>query len=246
MDKQHWQECPLSLTHGNIIQRTMFTRETAKDSEKIGRVLRYIESFSHGHLEAGVSSTPHSSEGIQEIFFVADGAGKLVTGGQEHPLREGDGILIPPGIEYTLVNDGDIDLELLMVVESIPEDAIPANTTPLIRNYREGQLLISHWSYLVHPIFSGKDGLVQLRDILVVRIDSLQTGDNHGHGPNMDEVWYMWQGQGVHVVGQEVCVQTPGTTVSVCPSSPGHTLINHTDEPIYLFYFCSQDNNTPV
>jgi len=243
MDKRHWQDCPLSLAHGNIAQRTIFTKEDSDDSDREGGVLRYIDHFSRGWLEAGVSSAPQTNESVQEVFFVAAGSGKLVAADQERPFREGDGMLIPPGVEHTFVNDGDMPLEFFMIRESVPEGTVVQNEIPLIRNYRESDLLVSHWSYLVHPIFGQQDGLVQMRDVLVVLIDPMQPGDGHGHGPNMDEVWTVWKGEAVHVVGQEACVQTPGTAVSVCPSHPGHTLINHTDEPMYLFYFCSQDNN---
>ena len=243
MDKRHWQEGSLSLTHGNIVQRTVFIREDPDDPGKEGAVLRYIDHFSRGGLEAGVSSTPHTNEGIQEVFFVAGGSGKLVAAGQEQPFQEGDGMLIPPGVEHTFVNDGGMSLEFFMISESVPEGTVLPNETPLVRNYRESDLLVSHWSYLVHLIFGQQDGLVQMRDVLVASIDPLQTGDHHGHGPDMDEVWTMWKGQAVHVVGQEVCVQTPGMAVSVCPSDPGHSLINHTEESACLFYFCSQDYN---
>ena len=240
---RHWLDCPSSLTHGNMIQRVILTREDPEDPRKEGAVLRVFDSLARAYLEPGVSSLPHINEGIQEIFFVASGSGKLVTPGQEQALREGDGIMIPPGVEHTFVNDGDSLLELLIVVEPIPEGTFLKNKAPLVRNYRESPLTISHWSYLVHPIFGQKDGLVELRDILVVLIDPLQTGDRHGHGPYMDEVWYMWRGQAVHVVSREVCVQPPGMAVSVCPSDPGHTLINPTEETIHLFYFCSLNRN---
>ena len=243
MDKRHWKDCSLSLTHGNIIQRTIFTKKDSDGSEPEEAVLRYIDHYARGWLETGVSSTPHTSEAFQEVFFVAGGSGKLVADGQERPFQEGDGMLIPPGVEHIFVNDGDAPLEFLMISESIPEGTVPQNETPLIRNYRESNLLVSHWSYLVHPIFGQQDGLVQMRDVLVVLIDPLLSGDGHGHGPDMDEVWTVWKGEAVHMVGKEACVQTPGTAVSVCPSHPGHTLINHTEEPVYLFYFCSQDYN---
>lgn len=239
MDRRHWQDGPLSLTNGNLVTRTIFTKEENADSE--GAVLRYIDRYARGFLEGGVSTVPQTNEGVQEVFFVADGFGLFVAAGEERRIGEGDGILVPPGVEYGFVNDGDDPMEFLIVSEAASDDR--SSKLPIVRNYRERPLLVSHWSYLVHPIFGQNDGLIELRDILVVLIDPLQTGDNHGHGPNMDEVWTMWKGQAVHVVGQEVCVQTLGTAISVCPSELGHTLINHTEEPCYLFYFCSIDRN---
>lgn len=226
-----------------MVQRTIFTREGGEGAGSQGAILRYIDRYARGFIEAGTSTEPQINEGVQDVCFIASGSGKLVADGQDYPFEEGDGILIPPSVEHMFVNDCDTPVEFFIATECVA-DAKVQNRSPRIRNYRESQMFPSHWSYLVHRIFGQEDGLMRMRDVLVVLIDPLQTGDSHGHGSHMDEVWTMWKGEAVHVVSKEVCVQTPGTVVSVCPSDPGHTLINHTQEPCYLFYFCSLDYNT--
>jgi uncharacterized cupin superfamily protein len=67
----------------------------------------------------------------------------------------------------------------------------------------------------------------------------MQTSDSHGHTTDKDEIWYMLKGKGVHVVGEEVVIHKPGMAIQVAPCSPGHTLINHTDEPLMAFYIAS-------
>ena len=240
MNKRHWQESALSLTHGNIVQRTIFRKEGEKDS---GAVLRYIDSFSRCSLEPGVNSLAHINEGIQEVFFVLSGSGKLSTSAGEQTIKEGDGILIPAGIEHTFTNDGATILELMLVVETLSNESAAGQNKPLIRNYRESALSIAHWCYLGHKIFDQEDGFDQISYVGVVIIDPLQNGDNHSHGPDYDEVWYMWRGQAIHLVGQEVCIQTEGTAISVSPCHPGHTLINVSAEPIYLFFFSGVNRN---
>ena len=47
----------------------------------------------------------------------------------------------------------------------------------------------------------------------------------------------MLEGNGLHVVSQNVYRQVPGDAVSAAPSNPGHTLINDTEEPLKTFYF---------
>ncbi|MBM3264987.1 MAG: cupin domain-containing protein [candidate division Zixibacteria bacterium] len=236
MDKRHWLECPSTLTHGNIIQRVIFTRKDPQDPRKEGAVLNFIDSFARGYLEPGVSSVSHVNEGIQEFFFVAAGAGKLSSSAKTYPITEGDGILMPTGVEHTFINDGAEPLELLILVETVPQ-GFNTLSEPLIRNYRSTHLGQGHWTHIVHGILFRNDGFSVIDSTLVVRIEAMQTADNHGHGDDMDEVWYMWKGTGVHVVGKEVWVQTPGTAVSVAPSAPGHSLINHTEEPLQVFYF---------
>ena len=86
---RHWLDCPSSLTHGNMIQRVIFTREDPENPEVDGAVMRNITSFARAYLETGVSSVPHINEGIQETFFVVDGEGILATDDGERPIREG-------------------------------------------------------------------------------------------------------------------------------------------------------------
>ena len=92
----------------------------------------FFDSLARAYLEPGVSSVPQINKGIQEIFFVADGTGTLVTDDGEHPIREGNGIYVPTGVEHTFVNDGDIPLELIIVVELVPEGTEVESSTALI------------------------------------------------------------------------------------------------------------------
>lgn len=237
MNKRHWLDCPPSLTHGNIIQRVIFTKRNPQTPPVEGAILNYVDSFARGYLEGGVSSTPHVNEGIQEVFFVTAGSGTLIAAGEKQVLREGDGILIPPAVEHTFVNNSGSPLELLILVESIPLGTRVKSKAVLIRNYRQSPVVQAHWHHLSQSIFSQADGLTKLHSVLVVRMEPMTAAEMHGHGLDMDEIWYMWKGSGVHVVSREVCVHVPGTAVSVAPSDPGHMLINHTDEPLQAFYF---------
>lgn len=236
MNKRHWMECPSTLTHGSIIQRVIFTKKDSENPCKDGAVMNHIDSFARGYLEAGVSSTPHINEGIQEMFFVAGGSGRLVAGADNLAIKDGDGILMPVGIEHTFINDGNEPLELLILVETVPPGFTPL-TKPLIKNYRDSPLSQGHWTHLVHGLIYKTEGFAVINNTIIVQIEAMQTADNHGHPDTMDEIWYMWKGTGVHVVSKEVCIQTPGTAVSVAPSDPGHSLINHTTEPLQVFYF---------
>ena len=46
----------------------------------------------------------------------------------------------PPGVEHTFVNDGDVSLELIIVVELVPEGTEVESDTAIISNYRENDL----------------------------------------------------------------------------------------------------------
>ena len=200
---RHWMDSPSSLTLGNMIRRVIFTKENPEAPRKEGAVLRVFDSLSRAYLEPGMSSLPEVNEGFQEIFFVAGGTGTLVTDGGEHRIREGNGVHVPPGVEHTFVNDGDVPLELIIVVELVPEGTEVESKIALISNYRENDLTMGHWQQTVHGVFEGSstdlihdraNNLVQRHAILIVRIEAMQTCDNHELKADKDDVWYMLKG----------------------------------------------------
>lgn len=237
MYMRHWLQSPSSLTHGNIIKREIFSKQTEENSDKEGAILRYVDSFSRCYLEPRIASVPTSLDDRQLIFYIVDGSGVFEAGGLKQQVTEGDAILIPPRLSHVLDNPENTPLEFLMLEEVIPDGVASPRRDALIRNYRERPLSQGHWTHLVHPIFGQDDGLVVLHSVLVVRIEAMQTPDTHGHNADMDEVWYMLEGNGIHVVSRNVYRQMPGDAVSVAPSNPGHSLINDTNEPLITFYF---------
>ena len=72
--------------------------------------------------------------------------------------------------------------------------------------------------------------MVQRHAILIVRVEPMQTCDNHDLKADKDDVWYMSKGEGVHLVGEELIVQTPGMAIQVAP--PGYSLISLAEEPL--------------
>ena len=176
------------------------------------------------------------------LFFISlTGAGTFEAGDLKQQVTEGDAILVPPGLTHVLSNSENTPLEFLILEEVLSDGIEAPRKDALIRNYRERPLGQGHWTHLVHPIFGPDDGLVTLHSVLMVRIEAMQTPDTHGHGPDMDEVWYMLEGNGIHVVSRNVYRQMPGDAVSVASSNPGHSLINDTDEPLKTFYFARYD-----
>ncbi|MBI4306271.1 MAG: cupin domain-containing protein [Chloroflexi bacterium] len=233
----HWNECPSSVTHGNIIQRSILTRQDPKNPGKRGAVLRHVDSFAHGYLEGRVPSVAETHAREQEVFYVAAGEGEFEGGGLKRNIGEGDGILVPASIPHVIRNRADVPLELLMVRESLPDGVSPRAKAPLIRNYRERPLTVGHLTHLVHHIFTDEDGLFSINLVLTVRIEAFQTPDRHRHPDGHDEVWYMLRGTGVHLLGSDVYIQSEGVTVACYPESAEHSLINHTDQPLVAFLF---------
>lgn len=232
---RNWMQSPSRVTHGYMIERVILTKKDPEDPGKEGAIMTHIDSFSRAYIESLCESVPETHNNIQEVFYIVSGEGTFTAGDEKRGIREGDGIIVPPGVTHSLKNELDEDLELLILVESVPEGAATRQEV-LIKNYRESPIGRGHWNHLVHGVFGREDGLVQLHGILIVGMEPMQTADTHGHNPETDEIWYMLKGSGLHVVNQEVCRQKPGDAVPVAPST-GHSLINDTDKPLQTFYF---------
>jgi len=218
-----------------MIQRTILTKKDPNNPVREEAIMTHIDSFSRAYLESLCSSVPTSHNDIQEVFYIVSGEGTFIAGDKARRVREGDGIIVPPGITHSLKNELDEPLEFLILVESVPEGTEVKNEATF-RNYRESPISQGHWNHLIHSLFGRSDGLVKLHSVLIVRMEPMQTADTHGHNAETDEIWYMLKGSGLHVVNREVCRQKPGDAVPVAPST-GHSLINDTDEPLQTFYF---------
>lgn len=54
----------------------------------------------------GGATPPNTHRRAQEVFFVLAGEGVALAGGRETPLRPGDALLVPPGVEHVIRNTG--------------------------------------------------------------------------------------------------------------------------------------------
>lgn len=236
MNKRNWRDSPTSVSHGYIIDRTILTKYDGRKPGQEGAFLLNMDSFSRGYIEGGITTTPETHERVQEIFYVVRGRGQFDGGGMKRNVREGDGIMVPAGVEHVLHNSTEDPMEILTVRETLPDSIQPKIDRPVIRNYRESPLSHNHWVYLGHRILDGNDGLTKITGTWMVTIPPMQAGDSHAHAPGTDELWYTLEGSAIHVVGQEMCVQTEGDVVGP-PPGENHCQINHTDKPFRAFLF---------
>ena len=239
MEMRSWLQSPSSLTHGNIIRREIFSKKNPHDPHKPGAVLNHIDSFSRCYLESRIASIPTSFDDRQLIFYIVDGEAIFEGGDLKQEVREGDGIIVPPGTTHVLNNEANTTpLEFLILEETLADAPGTPREDVLIRNYREQHLNQGHWTHLVHPIFGEADGLAKLHFVLMVTIDAMQTPDTHGHADDMDEVWYMLEGKR-HPRGKPECLPASSGRCGLCRTVKPQDIPSSTirREPLKTFYF---------
>ncbi|NIP22375.1 MAG: cupin domain-containing protein [Phycisphaerae bacterium] len=65
----------------------------------------------------GGAEVTHYHDRAQQVFFVITGAATLEVDGTIHRLSPGDSCHVPAGMTHQLRNEGDSDLEFLVVSE---------------------------------------------------------------------------------------------------------------------------------
>jgi mannose-6-phosphate isomerase-like protein (cupin superfamily) len=68
-------------------------------------------SIARARVEPGISTKAHHLEGVQEIYLIAFGRGRVHVGGLETAeVSSGDLVVIPEGVAQRITNIGESDL----------------------------------------------------------------------------------------------------------------------------------------
>jgi mannose-6-phosphate isomerase-like protein (cupin superfamily) len=71
------------------------------------------QSLAQATVPPGASTEAHYHKASEEIYLFTAGAGRMILAGEQAAVRAGDCVVIPPGTEHQLVNDGREPLVLL-------------------------------------------------------------------------------------------------------------------------------------
>ena len=66
-------------------------------------------------LPPGRTSSAHSHQTEQEVWYVISGRGRVRIGDEEAEIRPDTVVVAPPGIAHQLISDGDEDLKAIWI-----------------------------------------------------------------------------------------------------------------------------------
>ena len=236
----HWKESLPHHTHGSLIERDILT-QCAGDPLKPARpgaVLIYLTKFTYATLVQNATTAPNALSDEQYVFYIVSGLGSITAGSKSADLYNGIGVLIPPGIEYTLTNTGESPLHMYIIAEPLTEGFIP-NTEILVRdenvmpiNYSSG-----HWSNIHKQLFRPEDGFATISGMGPVWYAPMTICQPHTHSEGNEECWFALKGDITILLGKQIRKLTPGTGFKNPPSGKHpYSPINATDDYIKLFY----------
>ena len=71
---------------------------------------------------AGLVGPPHKHARKEQVFLITAGSGRVRVGGQEHPVRKGDVIFVPAGVEHQTMASPEEALEYLLFNAFLSDD----------------------------------------------------------------------------------------------------------------------------
>ena len=245
-----WRESMPRHSHGGLIERDILTHGDPQTATKRCAVLAHTNYVSYATLAERGAIAPMKLEGQQEILYVVGGKGTVTSAGVTSELFDGIGVLVPPGVEFSMKNTGDEDLNMYIINELVPADFKPG-TKVLVRdvNAQPVRGTTGHWVHIVKNIFTPADGLATLRQTITVTLDPMTIGEPHAHTTGSEEVWIQIKGKSLAFIGTQLRWQTPGIGYLAPPfaaetkeavtsgQSFPHSNINPGTEQVKFLYF---------
>jgi quercetin dioxygenase-like cupin family protein len=77
--------------------------------------LQRITGVARHALQGGKRSDYHIHQDAEQFYYVLRGQGALIVDGERYPVREGDVVYLPAGVQHQAVNESDDWMEHLIV-----------------------------------------------------------------------------------------------------------------------------------
>ena len=235
----NWKNSMPRHTHGSLIERDILTRGDPLNPTIRGAVLMYAQRFTHATLFAHSSTTPTALDGEQEVFYILSGKGTITEGASTADLYPGIGVLMPPGLTFTMTNTGDEPLTMYLVSDPVPDEFRPKTEMIVVdENKQAWNTGNPHWVGLSKPLFNKNTGLATIGNIITVSFDPMTFFHPHSHVEGQEEVWTTVYGDVHFLLGKQIRSQPPGTAYYIPPNGKTpHSNFNVSDKMVKLFYF---------
>ena len=203
----NWRE---TLPHhrGGLVIRDILTKLEGNDHLRPTRkaaVLTTLNEINYVTVEQRVTTSPYTNKGEQELFYVASGQGVASSGGRTYELKEGVGLVVPPGVEYTLKNtSADVHLCMYRIVEPIPSGFTPKKEITATYEYNNNEAMTVHWANIDRSIMGRKDGTAVVGGLTAVKLDPMTMAQPHSHQEGVEEIWIALKGDVTLLLGKHL------------------------------------------
>jgi mannose-6-phosphate isomerase-like protein (cupin superfamily) len=117
MNIVNWRECESYPVHGEAIERALIGNQSDELNQgprppKLPAAGGFV-FFNHAVLDSDRVLEAHTGV-FEEIYYVIRGSGTFLLGDGEYPVRDGDAIFVPHGVQHGMKNNERIPIEYLV------------------------------------------------------------------------------------------------------------------------------------
>ena len=247
-----WKESDPRYSYGSLEIREILTRCKGNPMrpQKKGAVLTDINSLSFASLAVNTSTTQSKLEKEQFIIYINSGKGIIKSGSRTTDLHEGIGVLLPPGIEFSMTNTGDETLTMYIISEPIPEGFRP-KMRMVVKNEFDNPIStsLSRTNRSNNWLFSRDDGLSTFIAINPIMFEPNSLVQPHLHPEDIEEVWIALKGDVMIQIGNQRRKLFEGSAYRApADGITPHTNINNTDaskKMMWMMKYTVDNNQTP-
>lgn len=237
----NWRDTIPRHIHGSLVVRDILTKLEGENHLKPTRkaaVLTTLTSVSYATIEPNAYTTPYTNKDEQELYYISSGTGVIKSGELTYDLKEGVGIVIAPGIEYTMTNtSGTEHLAMYRIVEPIPAGFTPNKKLVVTYEYDNNEAMTVHWANIDRSIMSKKDGTAVVSGLTAVKLDPMTMAQPHSHQEGVEEVWIALKGDVTLLLGKHLFKLPVGAAYKIPENSIcAHSNINASDRQVKLMH----------
>lgn len=229
----HWSEYEPIVSEGPYQEWSILRRLNGAHPlrpAKKGSVLTDLNAVNYAVLEPSGVIVRQALVSCQRIMYVVSGEGNVQTTDKTVELYDGIGVLMPPGMPYTLKNTGKSPLSMYIVEEPIPDGFSPRKDMAVRYEYDNNISTNVNRVDSDNWLFGPHDGLSTLVSFNPIMYEPKSLVPPHVHEPGIEEVWIAVRGDMQIMVGRQRRDFPPGSAYKVpADGYTPHTNINITD-----------------
>jgi len=113
---RNWRDAVPYVGHDSKIIWQIFTRSGRENVETPeSACLLSLSNFTRHVIQGRMKSDYHEHENVEQVYYFIKGCGKMLIDGQEYPVKEGDAVHLPPETQHQVINDGEDEIEHLII-----------------------------------------------------------------------------------------------------------------------------------
>ena len=227
---RNWRDPDPLIGHASAVIWPILQRRTPERTEP-SACLELIGGLTHHAVQGRKNSDHHQHASEEQYYYILSGAGEVLIEDQTYPVREGSVAYFPPGSSHQLLNqESDEWIEHLVI--SCPVER--QGSRPRVVNWRDaGPTAGVHGAAVTWPLLESVDAeepgtdqpcLLGMYYIVRQALVRGKAADSHLHD-DKEQVYYILEGWGTMVAGEEVHQVAEGDTIYL-PRDMPHQIIN--------------------